>query len=162
RLSTRPRPRPPRPGRRARGRAADPARVRRRDQPLRLRERLRAQRRPRLRWALGGDPRAGAARRARRRRDHLEGLRPDRAWAERRTGRLEGALAGQPGEVLAAVRAIAERAGSTVAQVALKWVISHPEVTCAISGTDTDAQMDDNLGAVTPDLAPEEIARLDA
>jgi aryl-alcohol dehydrogenase-like predicted oxidoreductase len=83
-------------------------------------------------------------------------------WAERRAGRLDGALAGQPGEVLAAVRAIAERAGATVAQVALKWVISHPEVTCAISGADTDAQMDDNLGAVALELAPEEIARLDA
>jgi aryl-alcohol dehydrogenase-like predicted oxidoreductase len=70
-------------------------------------------------------------------------------------------LAGQPGEVLAAVRAVAERTGATVAQVALKWVISHPEATCAISGADTDAQMDENLGAVAVELAPEEIARLD-
>ena len=40
-------------------------------------------------------------------------------------------------------------------------VISHPEVTCAISGADTDAQMDENLGAVALELAPEDLARLD-
>jgi 1-deoxyxylulose-5-phosphate synthase len=86
---------------------------------------------------------------------------PGSLWAERRAGRLDGALAGQPGDVLAAVRAVAERTGATVAQVALKWVISHPEVSCAISGADTEAQMDENLGALGLELAPEEVARLD-
>jgi aryl-alcohol dehydrogenase-like predicted oxidoreductase len=82
-------------------------------------------------------------------------------WAERRAGRLEGALAGQPGAVLTAAREVADRVGATVAQVALKWVISHLEVTCAISGADTDAQMDENLGAVDVRLSPEDVARLD-
>ena len=40
-------------------------------------------------------------------------------------------------------------------------MISHPEVTCAISGADTDAQMDENLGALAVELSAEDLARLD-
>lgn len=82
-------------------------------------------------------------------------------WAERRRGHLARVLAGQAGQVLTTVRGIADRLGATVAQVALKWVISKPEITCAISGADTDEQLAVNLGAVELALTAEDIAVLD-
>jgi aryl-alcohol dehydrogenase-like predicted oxidoreductase len=59
------------------------------------------------------------------------------------------------------VIAIAQELGKTPAQVALAWVLDHPEVTCAIMGADTVAQLDDNLGAVGWTLDPELRGRLD-
>ena len=70
-------------------------------------------------------------------------------------------LGGQVTEVLATVEAVAWRSGSTVGQIALKWVLSHPEVTCAISGADTDIQMSENLAAVDVTLAPGDRRLLD-
>lgn len=81
-------------------------------------------------------------------------------WGARGEDRLQNALSGRSATVLNTVREVAERSGATVAQVALKWVLSHPEITVAISGADTDAQMDQNLKAVDIQLAPEDVARL--
>ncbi|HXJ10410.1 MAG TPA: aldo/keto reductase, partial [Burkholderiales bacterium] len=42
------------------------------------------------------------------------------------------------------------------AQYFLKWIVSHPALTCAIPGTGNPAHMQDNLGAgqgVLPDAA---------
>jgi aryl-alcohol dehydrogenase-like predicted oxidoreductase len=86
---------------------------------------------------------------------------PGSYWAKRSSQDFERALAGSAGETVTAVRAVAERTGATVAQVALKWVLSHPEITVAISGADTDAQMDENLGAVGLQLGPDDLALLD-
>ena len=83
-------------------------------------------------------------------------------WASRPPERLAGALDGQAGEVVEAVREVAARHGATMAQVALRWVLSRPEVTVAISGADDDAQMAENLGAVTLDLPADDLAHLDA
>jgi aryl-alcohol dehydrogenase-like predicted oxidoreductase len=82
-------------------------------------------------------------------------------WATRGRDRLELALAGKPGQVLTALEEMARAHDTTVAAVALAWVISHREVTCAISGADTDAQMAQNLAAADLPLAPEELARLE-
>jgi 1-deoxyxylulose-5-phosphate synthase len=71
-------------------------------------------------------------------------------------------MSGRAADVLAVLRDVAAQANATVAQVALQWVLSHPEITVAISGADTDAQMAENLGAVDVTLAPESRARLDA
>ncbi|MCB0061285.1 MAG: aldo/keto reductase, partial [Caldilineaceae bacterium] len=38
--------------------------------------------------------------------------------------------------------------GKTPAQLAFAWVLSHPEVSVAISGADQPEQLDDVLGAV--------------
>lgn len=86
---------------------------------------------------------------------------PATLWGERRREHLARTLSGQPGAVLATVREVAARTGATVAQVALRWVLSHPEVTVAISGADTDAQLAENLGAVQVALSPEDRERLD-
>ena len=49
-----------------------------------------------------------------------------------------------------------------MAQVAVDWVLSHPEITVAISGSDTIEQLDDNLGALGWELEAGELERLDA
>jgi aryl-alcohol dehydrogenase-like predicted oxidoreductase len=46
-------------------------------------------------------------------------------------------------------------------QVAMNWVLSHPEITVAISGSDTIDQIDDNLGALGWQLTAGEIETLD-
>jgi aryl-alcohol dehydrogenase-like predicted oxidoreductase len=81
-------------------------------------------------------------------------------WGGRRREQFAQTLTGQAATALATVREVADRSGVTVAQVALKWVVSHPEVTVAISGADSDVQLDENLGAVDAQLSPEDIARL--
>jgi len=51
--------------------------------------------------------------------------------------------------------------GKTPAQVALAWVLSHREVTVAISGADTIEQLNDNLGGVGWTLPAEVREKLD-
>jgi 1-deoxyxylulose-5-phosphate synthase len=82
-------------------------------------------------------------------------------WGRRPREVFDRALAGKAGETLDAVHEVAQRSGVTVAQVALHWVLSRPEVTVAISGADSDAQMDENLGAVAANISAEDLALLD-
>ena len=51
-------------------------------------------------------------------------------------------------QVITTVRRLADELGKTPAQLALAWVISHPEITVAISGADTIEHLNDNIGAV--------------
>jgi aryl-alcohol dehydrogenase-like predicted oxidoreductase len=82
-------------------------------------------------------------------------------WGGRRRQQFAQTLSGRAAEALATVRDVAKRCDASVAQVALKWVISHPEITVAISGTDNDTQLDENLGALAVRLSPEDLGRLD-
>jgi aryl-alcohol dehydrogenase-like predicted oxidoreductase len=63
--------------------------------------------------------------------------------------------------LLAAVREIAAAHGATPAQVALAWVIAHPN-TAAIPGARTLEQLEQNVAAADLVLAPDELARLTA
>lgn len=84
-------------------------------------------------------------------------------WAsERRAGGLAEVLTPQAVSVIEAVRQIASERGKTMSQVAINWLLSHPEVTVAISGSDTVEQLDDNLGALGWSLTEEEIDTLNA
>ena len=83
-------------------------------------------------------------------------------WATRPPERLSTTLHGRVGDTIEVVRTVAGRHGVTMAQVALQWVMSRPEVTVAISGADSDAQMAENLGALTLRLTDEDLAELDA
>jgi aryl-alcohol dehydrogenase-like predicted oxidoreductase len=80
------------------------------------------------------------------------------------TGRSQH-FAGEMNETAQAVlRILSEIAtihDKTVAQTAINWVLSHPEVTLAITGGDTIAHMDENAGATGWSITPEERARLD-
>jgi len=56
---------------------------------------------------------------------------------------------------------IAADHGKTVAQTAINWVLSHPEVSLAITGGDTVEHMEENVGAVGWSISAEERERLD-
>jgi aryl-alcohol dehydrogenase-like predicted oxidoreductase len=83
-------------------------------------------------------------------------------WATRLRERYAEVLQGGVAEVVRTVQEIAGEVGKTPAQVALAWVLAHPEVTCAISGADSLEQLSDVLGAVGWALPPELRTRLDA
>ena len=82
-------------------------------------------------------------------------------YARGRVGDLEQALNEAARRTLEVLREIAGAHGRTVAQTAINWVLSHPEVTAAITGGDTVAHMEENAGAVGWSITPEERARLD-
>lgn len=70
-------------------------------------------------------------------------------------------MRGPAAEVLHTVKDLAGELGKTPAQVAIAWLLSHPEVTCAISGPDTAEHLDDVLGAYGWELPDEARRRLD-
>ena len=63
--------------------------------------------------------------------------------------------------VLDAMRPIAQRHQVSVAQVALAWLLSRPQVSTVIVGAKTPAQLEDNLGATQLELTADELAALD-
>jgi aryl-alcohol dehydrogenase-like predicted oxidoreductase len=81
-------------------------------------------------------------------------------WGSRRRTVFGNVLRGRAADVLRKVSGVADRRGATVAQVAIAWVLSHPEITVAISGADTQEQLGDNLGALELRLEPDELAGL--
>jgi aryl-alcohol dehydrogenase-like predicted oxidoreductase len=60
------------------------------------------------------------------------------------------------------VKDIARELGASAAQVALAWVLHQPGVTSPIVGARSSAQLEDNLGALSLELAPEHLSRLAA
>lgn len=82
-------------------------------------------------------------------------------WGGERRPVFRAYLSGQAAEALSAVRDIASDHGAAVAQVAIAWVLSHAEVTCAISGADTAAQIADVAPGADLKLSDDEIRRLD-
>jgi 1-deoxyxylulose-5-phosphate synthase len=81
-------------------------------------------------------------------------------WAQHVPDRLQEALSGQPGKVIALVHEVAARTGKTMAQVALGWVMTHPEISVVITGADNVAQLDENLGALGVELTSDDLDRL--
>jgi aryl-alcohol dehydrogenase-like predicted oxidoreductase len=79
-----------------------------------------------------------------------------------RSDRVEEYLAGNGPRVLAMLDAVAAETGATVAQVALAWTAAQPGVTAALASARTLAQLDELLGCLTLELAPDQIAALDA
>ena len=69
-------------------------------------------------------------------------------WAKRRMDQYETMMAGAEGKVLTTLFDIADELDKTPGQVALSWVLSHPEVTVAITGGDTVEHLEDNIGGV--------------
>ena len=59
------------------------------------------------------------------------------------------------------MRPIAESHKATVAQVALAWLLSRPQVSTVIVGAKTPEQLTDNLGATTLALTPDDLRALD-
>ena len=85
----------------------------------------------------------------------------DSLWGGRREHAFQNIVRDRVAEVIAEVLAVAERVGATPGQVAQAWILSHPEVTCIISGADIPAHIEDTVGSVELELPAEEIRRLD-
>ncbi len=62
--------------------------------------------------------------------------------------------------IVRAVGSVAQEAGKTPAQVALNWLLRHPEVTAPILGARTVEQLSENLGSIGWALSPEQMATL--
>ncbi len=73
---------------------------------------------------------------------------PGTLWATRLRDDFAQRMSGATGEVILTLKRLAAELGKTPAQLAVAWVLSHPEVTVAISGSDTIEQLDDTLGGV--------------
>lgn len=82
-------------------------------------------------------------------------------WATRRKDWFDKAMQGTVGEVINALHELAGEVGKTPAQLAIAWVLSHPEVSVAISGADTVEQFDEVLGGIGWTLDDEVRRRLD-
>jgi 1-deoxyxylulose-5-phosphate synthase len=82
-------------------------------------------------------------------------------WATRRKEWFDKAMIGDVGQVIHALHRLAAELGKTPAQLAIAWILSHPEVTVAISGADTIEQFDDVLGGVGWSLDPDVRRQLD-
>ncbi len=82
-------------------------------------------------------------------------------WGGRRRNAFQEVLRERAADVVEEVVAVAERLGATPGQVSQAWILSHPEVTCIISGADVAAHIEDTVGAVGLELPAEEIRRLD-
>ena len=64
-------------------------------------------------------------------------------------------------KVVDAIRPIAQSHQASVAQVALAWLLSRPQVSSVIIGAKTPAQLQDNLGASALALSPQDLQLLD-
>jgi aryl-alcohol dehydrogenase-like predicted oxidoreductase len=82
-------------------------------------------------------------------------------WGKREPDRYNKLMAGTAGRVIETVFEVAKEVGKTPAQIAIAWVLDHPEVSVAITGGDTVEHLDDNLGGVGWKLDPELRQRLD-
>ena len=69
-------------------------------------------------------------------------------WATRLREQFPAAVQGAASQVILTVIELAAELGVTPAQLALAWVLSHPEITVAITGGDTIEHLNDNIGAV--------------
>jgi aryl-alcohol dehydrogenase-like predicted oxidoreductase len=65
-------------------------------------------------------------------------------------------------DVIETLTEVAAAHGRSPAQTALAWLLGRPAVTSVIFGARTEAQLEDNLGAVGWDLDAQGAARLDA
>ena len=64
-------------------------------------------------------------------------------------------------EICAKVQAIAKTRGTTMAEVALAWVISKKAICCPIIGAGSASQVENNIEALDLELTPNEIEALD-
>jgi L-glyceraldehyde 3-phosphate reductase len=71
-------------------------------------------------------------------------------------------LAPETLERIRPLKGIAGRRGQTLAQMALAWVLRHPQVTSALIGASRISQLDENVAALAGlDFTPEELAEID-
>ena len=74
---------------------------------------------------------------------------------------FEKAMSPQADQVVQTLIDLAAAKGCTPAQVAIAWILDHPEVSAPIIGPDFPAQVEEVFGALELKLSPEERAALD-
>lgn len=79
-----------------------------------------------------------------------------------RGDRMAKYVEGRGPAVLAVLDEVASETGATQAQVALAWVAAQPAVAAPIASARTPEQLDELLGAMTLELKPDQLARLDS
>lgn len=77
-----------------------------------------------------------------------------------RGGRMPALLTGKGAAMLAAMDAIAEETGATLAQIALAWLAAQAGVTAPIASATSVAQLEELLGAITLTLSKDQLDRL--
>jgi aryl-alcohol dehydrogenase-like predicted oxidoreductase len=86
---------------------------------------------------------------------------PGTLWGEFRRDQFEPVMAAGGRRVLQTLTDIASASGASVPQVALRWVLEHPEISVAISGADSADQLEQNLGAIEVSLSQDQLLALD-
>ncbi|WP_431471149.1 aldo/keto reductase [Sphingosinithalassobacter sp. LHW66-3] len=79
-----------------------------------------------------------------------------------RGGRMKALLDGRGAEVLAAMDAVADETGASLAQIALAWLAGQPGVTAPIASATSIAQLDELIGSWDVALTDEQRERLTA
>jgi L-glyceraldehyde 3-phosphate reductase len=93
---------------------------------------------------------------------YIDGTIPDGSRASEGRWLKPGPVSATYLERVRAIRDIAQGRGQTLAQLALSWVLRVPQVTSALIGASSVAQLDDNLDALNaPALTADEIAALE-
>lgn len=64
-------------------------------------------------------------------------------------------------EHIARLREVADDIGCTMGQLALAWILAHPEITSCIVGATRPEQIEENAGASGVELGPEQLARIE-
>jgi aryl-alcohol dehydrogenase-like predicted oxidoreductase len=64
-------------------------------------------------------------------------------------------------DAVEALRPIAERAGLTLAQLAIAWLLARPGISTALNGARTVAEIEENVPGATVDVRPEDLAEAD-
>ncbi len=70
-------------------------------------------------------------------------------------------LEGQGQRVLEAMDAVAAETGAALASIALAWTMAQPAITAPIASATSVRQLDELLAALTLELTPDQLARLD-
>ena len=93
---------------------------------------------------------------------YLEGVPADSRKGKGTPSFRENYLAPPTMERIQRLMAIAERRGQSLAQMALAWVLRHPQVTSALIGASRLSQLEENVAALKNlEFAPEELAEID-
>ena len=77
-----------------------------------------------------------------------------------RGGRMQAFIDGTGPAVLAAMDAVAEETGATLAQIALAWLAAQPAITAPIASATSVVQIEELLGSMDLVLTPAQIDRL--
>lgn len=65
-------------------------------------------------------------------------------------------------EVLMGIRKICKKSGLTMAEIAVKWILENPAITCTLVGSRNARELEANVKAVQTPLDKEIKARLDS